>query len=350
MKIKYYNYKNSILFSIHDTSIYRYIIRTTEQQFQNFEQKEIINTEELDFRVIIGKFKKKSNKAETIIDDKYIIAPNYIYYKDNRKLGKWEIEINNLENNTLIKVNGNFSGLYTAPLNLIEFFIHYCLIKKNMCLLHAGAVVLNNTGILFSGRGGSGKTTITTSLLEQGNKFVSDNFILLKNNFIYNYLCPLNIFYYNNNKYINERLNLKTKITLKAKYLIYVFTNNYLKIFQKVNPTLIFNNIQDKTYLSKLIILEPKNDLQKIVIEKIQSKYISKILRHNMELDLMQYNQIILTYGYQYPNSTMSKFWDAYEKNVVTNLPKNCTYYKLSVPTEFNKNIIKDLINKLTNN
>ena len=47
--------------------------------------------------------------------------------------------------------------------------------------MHASCIDLNNSGLVFVARGGGGKTSISTHLINKGFNFISDNYTIIKN-------------------------------------------------------------------------------------------------------------------------------------------------------------------------
>jgi hypothetical protein len=70
----------------------------------------------------------------------------------------------------LIKLDRKyFLGQYIF--NMLDFYLKY----KDSILLHAGCLVKDDKGILFLGKSGCGKTTITIALVKKGLNYVSDD-------------------------------------------------------------------------------------------------------------------------------------------------------------------------------
>ncbi len=55
-------------------------------------------------------------------------------------------------------------------------------LRKGMSFLHSAAVGYQGKGVLISGAGGSGKSTLSMSALLSGMEFLSDDYLLMKNN------------------------------------------------------------------------------------------------------------------------------------------------------------------------
>lgn len=70
--------------------------------------------------------------------------------------------------------------IYHAITDIVMNFLSMCLLKRNIFCVHAAALSKDGKGFLFPGRSGSGKTTISISLVQSGYKFLSDDYPLIK--------------------------------------------------------------------------------------------------------------------------------------------------------------------------
>ena len=344
-----YNIHNYLYFKICNTSsIAQKYFDKTKIQFANFISDKV-NVKN-DFFVNIGPFKRKK-VSSIILDDTYYIADNYIYLKDKRKRAKWEFEINNIDGIPEININANFIGNITAILNIVEFIAQFILLKKGISIVHASGVSLNNKGMLLSARSGGGKTTLALSLLNNNYLYLGDNFILLNNGEMKSYLSPLNIFSYNRLPIVEKTFSIQQKISLSLKQKLHFLTKGYYRIFEKINPKETFVNlISSEADINTLIILNPHtNTKEKPVLEKIEYDYAIKKLLYNMEMDLLRYNKYIYSYGYIYPNSSFTRFWENYESSLRKNLPVNCQIFNVNVPMKYNNDFIDQLSEQLKN-
>jgi len=83
--------------------------------------------------------------------------------------------------------------------NDIEPIIHQYLLNSECAFIHASCVSRDGTGVLFSGWGGAGKTSVATNLIESGDwKFASDDLSLISSEGkIQPYLKRIQIYPYN---------------------------------------------------------------------------------------------------------------------------------------------------------
>lgn len=85
--------------------------------------------------------------------------------------------------------------VYHMLTDLIMNILTKQLIRRKICCVHAAAVSKNNSGILFPGKAGSGKTTLSIILTKSGFKFLADDYpiILGKNSDFEIFTLPLRL-------------------------------------------------------------------------------------------------------------------------------------------------------------
>lgn len=342
---KKYSVHNIVNFEIIDKSGFlRSGIDLTGIQFRNFETTGDV---EIDFSVEIGPFSRRRNKC-FILDDRYFVDDGYFYCKDKRKFSRWELEVCDVEHRPKVRINTNIAGYYTAPLNIIEFFIHYMLLRKDRALIHSSGVGQDNVCVLFSARGGGGKTTVALTLVDQGYMYLGDNFVLLDRGKAFSFVSPLNIFSYNRLPVIERNLTRKQRFSMEVKQLIHKVSGGYVKIFEKIDPYTMFpKQISNFAEIGAICILEPtteKNDNEVAVIP-ISDKKLAKKLRYNMELDLIQFSKYMYSYGYINTNSMWASFWELYEQSVLRNIQGLNKCYELQVPMRYSTETVLGVIN-----
>lgn len=344
MKKRDYIIHDEVKFQINNsTNIIKNYFDTTKIQFQNYRSD---NSSSYDFTVDIGDFLREKRSC-AIIDDIYHIADGYIYFKDKRKLSRWEVEINEIEGLPRVRISTNITGSITVPLNTIEFLIQYSLLRKGISVIHASGVGCSDKCIIFPARSGVGKTTLALSLLDRGFSYLGDNYIILDKGKAKNYICPLNIFTYNRLPVIENNLSLKQRLSMFLKKGLYKVTRGYFKIFEKINPVTLFkDSIANNLPVYLICVLERNCALSenKLIIKDISKSELIKKLRYNMELDLMPFNKYIYSYGYMFPNSIFSRFWEIYEEKLENNLPEDSSFISIEVPTTWNENVVNKII------
>lgn len=79
-----------------------------------------------------------------------------------------------------------------------HFFLQILLLSKNCTFIHSGGIAKNGNGIIFSARGGIGKTALVSILVkENGMDFLGDDFLIIsKKGEVYSCPFPFSIYYY----------------------------------------------------------------------------------------------------------------------------------------------------------
>lgn len=349
MQTRSYSIHNLVGFQIKNSTGYtRQFFDTTQIQFRNFLSD---NGSPYDFTVEIGPFSRQS-RACAITDDTYYISDNYMYFTDKRKLSSWEVEITNIEDSPAIRIATNFVGNITAPLNFIEFFIQYCLLQKGVSIVHSSAVGKNGRCVLFPARSGGGKTTVALSFLDKGFSYLGDNYIILDKGIARNYVSPLNVFTYNRLPVVERNLTSRQRISMFLKKRLYDITGGYFKIFEKINPACLFANfIEDDLDVGLICLLEVNCALagNELSVKNISRGHLIRKLRYNMELDLLTFSKYIYSYGYMFPNSSISKFWQLYEQLLEHNLPSDITALSIEVPLRWTGDAIDKILGLIKN-
>jgi hypothetical protein len=350
MTTKSYSVDGIVNFQIKNSngSIKKYF-DTTKIQLDNFSSD---GNSEYDFTVQMGPFVRK-DRVCNVLDDNFHIAENYIYYQDKRKLAKWNVQIDNLETSPEVMISTNLVGNITAPLNIIEFLIQYCLIRKNVSIIHSSGICKNGKCVLFPARSGAGKTTLALSLLDRGFSYLGDNYIILDKGTARKYISPLNIFSYNRLPIVERNLNSKQRLLMFSKKNFYTITGGYFKLFEKINPKNLFGDlIVEKCPLSGILLLEVDSDSTEgeFTLKEVKRQALIKKLRYNMELDLLVFNKCIYSYGYMYPNSTLSKFWTLYEDILERNIPQDVKAFSIKAPVKWTENKVDKVLELINRN
>jgi len=102
--------------------------------------------------------------------------------------------------------------------NLLEPIFHNELINKNSAYIHASSVEYEGKGLLFTGSGGSGKTSLMDGLVTRGShSFISDDLCLIsQNGHLHPYLKRVQVYPYNISKdsdhIVNRRASAASKV------------------------------------------------------------------------------------------------------------------------------------------
>lgn len=337
---KYYNIHNIIKFNVVDKNTFCGK-GNFYKEYENFETVEKID--ELDFTVYFEKF-TPSNQSCYITEEKYYIKEDYFYCKsDSYKFGKWEFEMSGFESNNLtIRYSSNLIGYFFTSQFIIDFPVHFKLNEKGYSIVHGSCVSKDNRALLFTARGGAGKTTIALNLMERGFNLLGDDLTILNKGSVIGFLSPLNIFTYNLAPIVREKLGIKNKAVLELKNLLYKITGGNIKLFMQINANDIFKeSITDESELKSIFFLIPKDRFR---VDHMNKKELIECLLINQKLDTPFFHSYLLEYSYMFPESKLSRYWERYKENLERNLPDDIPTYKVEVPQKYDSEVFEKIL------
>ncbi len=337
MGVNYFNIHDIVKFKINDTQkrLFKNLLGNPFEEYSNYHSNEITD-ENLDFIVnVVDKLEKRPDCF--ILDDKYYIDKGYIYTTDSYKIAQWIIEIIKENNSYTLNIKANRTARLFISGFFIDFFIQYILTQKGYSTVHSSGVSHNGNSYLFSGRGGSGKTSIAIHLVstEESFQFMGDDFIILKDEYAFPFITPLNLFTYNINSFLINKFNNRQKCSFFLKNILFMLTFGYAKFFTKLNPMLIFpEKISSHEKISNIFIILPTNQegIHEANVTQLGKKEVIQYLVNNMKMDSWYIPKYFIQYGFLFPTDEFSTYWQDYENNLINNLPKITNCYKVVLP------------------
>jgi len=331
MKVYKYSIHDFFAFSvINNANLLKTLSDNIYLQLENFSTDQSIKD---NLSIEIGSFSPDLESTQ-IVDDRFWVKDKYFYTEGKRKFAKWKMDLRFHDDLIKFRIDTNVAGAVTKPHYFAEFLIQIVLLQKNISVVHAAALEREGNVLLLPGTSGGGKTTICMSLIDKGYNFLGDNYSILKDGEVYSYSSPLNIFSYNLVPTIKNSLSKFQLFDLYARLLLYKLSGGYLKIFKKINPKNIINNISDHGKLSNVVFLVPStgND---IALTEITKNLAIARLNINMKLEWVDIADIAESYSIT-NNSIFDNYWELSRKALTKNLSayKN-QYYELSVPTVY---------------
>ncbi|PYY40830.1 MULTISPECIES: hypothetical protein [unclassified Curtobacterium] len=121
----------------------------------------------------------------------------------------------------LDRVYMNAIGVYLQA-QVLEPIIYAKLLERDVLLMHAGGVASDTKGFLLPAYGGTGKTTLSMSLMAAGYKLLGDDlqFVDLTSGIVHPYPRPLHIFTYNVQNLVGAKVPLKYSSAVYAKNVL----------------------------------------------------------------------------------------------------------------------------------
>lgn len=114
---------------------------------------------------------------------------------------------------------------------ILEPVMYLKLLNKNVLFMHAAGVSSKSEGFLFPAHGGTGKTTFSIALLNNGFRLLGDDllFVALDEGVVYPYPRPMHIFTYNVNNLAGTRIPLSYRARIYLKNVIRFILERVLK-------------------------------------------------------------------------------------------------------------------------
>lgn len=121
----------------------------------------------------------------------------------------------------LDRVYMNAIGVYLQA-QILEPIMYYKLLQQGVLLMHAAGVTKDGTATLLPAYGGTGKTTLSIALLDQGFRFLGDDLLLVDTADlrVHPYPRPLHIFTYNVRSLVGARIPLRYRAAVYAKNVL----------------------------------------------------------------------------------------------------------------------------------
>ena len=341
--------RETLNYNIHDILSFqinrkrcRDFIKDINLPYSYFETEHIDNP---DVILNLGDFIPE-NEGCYVVDHKWHIKNDYIYCSEHIGKIKFKIEIRGIESiPTIINVSTNTRNIRqlflpsVLPQHIVlRPIIDFKLLCKGFISIHAAAVANEKGAIIFLGRGGSFKTTLSMDYVRNLNyKFLGDDRIIINKNNAFSYSVHNKLFDYRVNKMKTENYSLLDKY----KYLIYQRSNQYR-----------LDCIVDKTDISSMYLIAKSDRKEMEAVKLPRSDVLIKTVNsHKMEniggLGVMGVSKglydYFTAYSYVFPDSKIARYWDTYRSMLAEYLDAD-EYYEISLPKTYTKTAFQDFV------
>ncbi len=321
------------------------IIRQKKSFFDTYLNKifshyKVPSVSDPDLCIFIGDFSPGLENC-FIVDSRYYVKKNYIFYENKYKFARWKIEIEGLESaKTNVRIKSNSLGRAVFPGETIYSLIRYKLSQKGYPLIHGSGVGLDGKGCIFSARGGTGKTITAVQLVKKGFDYYSDDSVILGKNELFSFIAPFNLrFNYDVKKLLGIHFSASLRFEIAWKRALYYLTLKRISLFANIHAKDIFrDSIKDKTSISKIFSLTqgPVFCVNKEISRaNIAKKLFINIWFESSELIAMQY-----AYNFVFPDSQLTNFWKNTYASIYENIG-NADYYEVIMPPIYSQEIFE---------
>lgn len=293
MKSIYYNIHGWIKIKISPLSWH--LIKPLNCPYSYFESEDHLDP---DIDVKIEDFVPNLNGCY-LLDHKYFIKKDFIYFEDNDKKLKWKVQIDGLEKDKLrIKyfpkkwIYVKYPWMFFPDLILHLYILHPLLevrlFKMGFLILHAGAVHRNGKAYIIAGRGGAHKTNFVLELMKKGYDYISDDMIILAGKEVFSFPHSISLFDFFYRYHGRDEINFMKKIRL-------------FMFLRKTYPSSF--KVIDHCPIERLTLIIPTNRSDVKIVDGLDLFEILKMLF---------FNQMMERTSYVSHKTVIGKFFDAY--------------------------------------
>jgi hypothetical protein len=176
---------------------------------------------------------------------------------------------------------------------LMEPVMYLMLLRADVLFLHAAGVSRNQEGFVFPAHGGTGKTTLSISLMRKGFRFLGDDllFVDVPQKKVFPYLRPLHLFTYNIRTLSGSQLPFRYKVKVITKdgirwILERVCRTEFLIStrvhIEKVYPDVV---VSEPVYLSKMVFLVKQGSGARVSITPDNLKDLAEDVSKSFDLN-----------------------------------------------------------------
>jgi len=286
----------------------------------------------------IGNFKPSTSDCY-VVDHKYYVRDNYIYYLDSEGKAKWSVEIFGFEDGrTTINFYSSVKGIQRLlnpnflAKDILLRTIEYKLGRMEYYLVHSAGVSRNGTAYLLAGRGGSLKTTLTMDLIRKGGfHLLGDDHVILNGENVLSFPENLQIFGY-------MIKNLETEVSWN-------FIDK-IKFAYKLMRGCKYNNlkINNLSEIGAVLFILRKNGHNICIRELDRREATDRLIANNMVDDFISpqkldistgiYLKCMLAYSYVFPHSEVAKFYDSVREGL-KDILRSVLVYEVEIPSKY---------------
>jgi hypothetical protein len=273
-----------------------------------------------DLNIYIGDFAPDLTEC-FVVDGRYHIKQNYIFYENKYKFATWKVEIDGLESpRTDIRIKSNSFGKVVFPGDTLYMLIRYKLAAKGYSMIHGSGVGLGNKGYIFSARGGTGKTITAINLVKKGFDYYSDDSVILGKSVFFGFIAPFNLrFNYDVERLLGIHFSTAVRLDTTLKKLLYYLTLKKISLFANLNPEDVFrNSIKDSTYLSRVFALTQGPEFK--IRNNLSQEIIAKKLFLNVWFESSELFALLCAYNFIFPESSLIDFWENVYDSILENI------------------------------
>ena len=308
------------------------LLKYFSQDYAYFKTNEEIESE-LD--IIVSDFTPSTDDCR-IVDHKYYVKKNYLFWKDRHKIVRWSLSIQDIENKPRVYFKGGlFSGIFLRE-NIIEPLIGFKLAQKGFSLLHASGVAIDNKGFIFAGSPGAGKTAMILNLTDRNTFLCDEVAILSSDGVIHGIPSPIHVYKYNleNVPGVSGKITPMDKFEVKMKFLAYRLSFKYAKLPLSLKPGKLFSKIGGAYPVHCLALLTRTNSDRVKIVGDIDKEELVEQLTLINKYQFHRFAEFISAYSYGSPKSEASLYWQT-SRDILLNALRKVSCYEIKTPLRY---------------
>ena len=284
--------------------------------------------------VELGPFVRQRQDGEVVVNGRYFVGRDRIFFTGRHKIGSWSVEADRLtQAATVLRIHTNLPGVLMET-ELIEAFLRFRFNRAGYPVVHACAFEWQGSGVLLAGGGGIGKTTTAIKLLESTTaRLLGDNWIPIHDGVAYPFPTSFNLWDYNMSPLIWAHFTLGEKLRYLTRLALGKLTRGYARVFTPFSVALHFpERIADPTPVRLVCMLLPGAEF---AVEPADPQTVIQRLVAINQLDSPTFLQATLAYRCADPGHPFATHWETLTQNLTRHLPEGVPCYTVRIPRRY---------------
>lgn len=266
----------------------------------------------------------------------------------HKVLARWKYRVSIQPGLIDIRAVTNHMGISMIHHMLVHPALRYLSAKQDVLMLHAGAVCLDSESILFSGKGGTGKTTTTSLLLaESGSDYSlhADDYVFIDHADSLSYVTRSHL-YQDILKWVPEilpRLTLQEKMKIRIFGLVRKWSAENLKWPTRIPVSQLWptKEICDKGKIKGLVYLSKEKTVRKPHLTSVPET--DQIVESILDMNFAEAGHFISLLKSDQSVSGLAgwlKRWRLKEQELLKRFFNEIPVYQLNLPPQYDFSVV----------
>ena len=263
-------------------------------------------------------------------------SPEGYTHHTHKLLARWNYKLTIQPAKVDLHVHGNQAAVSMVHHMLVHPSLRWLACNRGTLLLHAGAVAKNNKSLIFTGKGGAGKTTITSLVLasDRGWQIHADDYVFLKDGVSKAYVTRSHLYrdLLNWVPAVRDRLTPSEQARLEFFGVLRKYTREGIKWPVRLGPQRLWPGtpIADTASTAAILLLE-RADISKPTLTPVTDLELAANDLLEMNFGEARHFLTLL----QKANAVDAKWlpsWKDTERGLLASLLKKTPIYRLVLP------------------